>query len=372
MRELARPDQFLTTCMALSRAGVRRRRPQPRRSTSRRSTPTTRCRTRSRCRPAARSAARQRALEAGDLGPWAIYLQADITRGARDQAPFLVTETNAISIGESHTNFPAYDGQWRQAAWALVARGARMVEYWHWHSIHFGNEDVLARRAQPRRRARPLLRRGRSGSPASSSAPGAAVVDLVPDADVGDPVLDARASGRWPSSPRSPPRRTSRPTASSYDRIVDALLRGAVRRRPAGGRRVRPATSATTPRRSPRAGRCSWSPASTSPTTRCSSCLDAYARAGGHLVVGFRTRLRRRGGPSAPRGHARAPARGGRRDLQRVHEPHGARCRCSRGGRHRAARGGDRGHRVGRRARARGRRDRCSATSTRTSAAGPP
>ena len=52
-----------------------------------------------------------------------------------------MTETNAISIGEPHSNFPAYDGQWRQAAWALVARGARMVEYWHWHSIHFGHES---------------------------------------------------------------------------------------------------------------------------------------------------------------------------------------------------------------------------------------
>ena len=49
------------------------------------------------------------------------------TSPAPRAAPFLVTETNALSIGESHANFPAYDGQWRQAAWSLVARGARMV-----------------------------------------------------------------------------------------------------------------------------------------------------------------------------------------------------------------------------------------------------
>ena len=61
-------------------------------------------------------------------------------RSAPDDEPFLVTETNATSIGWSHSNFPAYDGQWRQAAWALVARGARMVEYWHWHTNHFGAE----------------------------------------------------------------------------------------------------------------------------------------------------------------------------------------------------------------------------------------
>jgi beta-galactosidase len=48
VRELARPDQFTTTCMALSRPAF-----DPadlNRSTSRRSTRTTRCRTRSRCR----------------------------------------------------------------------------------------------------------------------------------------------------------------------------------------------------------------------------------------------------------------------------------------------------------------------------------
>ena len=36
------------------------------------------------------------------------------------QEPFLVTETNAQSIGFPWDNRPAYDGQWRQAAWALI------------------------------------------------------------------------------------------------------------------------------------------------------------------------------------------------------------------------------------------------------------
>ncbi len=56
------------------------------------------------------------------------------------QEPFLVTETDAGSIGFPWDNRPAYDGQWRQAAWALVGRGARMIEYWHWHTLHFGAE----------------------------------------------------------------------------------------------------------------------------------------------------------------------------------------------------------------------------------------
>ena len=56
------------------------------------------------------------------------------------QARFLVTETDAQSIGHSWLDRPAYDGQWRQAAWALVSRGAEMIEYWHWHTLHFGAE----------------------------------------------------------------------------------------------------------------------------------------------------------------------------------------------------------------------------------------
>ena len=53
---------------------------------------------------------------------------------------------------------------------------------------------VLARRAQPRRRARALLRRGQADRRRLQRAAGSAVADLVPDADVG--VLYSRES-RW-------------------------------------------------------------------------------------------------------------------------------------------------------------------------------
>src|SRR6266540_2085039 len=75
----------------------------------------------------------------GDTGTWMLYLQADLARSAAPTG-FLVTETNALTIGEAHTNAPAYDGQWRLAAYALIARGARGVSYWHWHTCHQGNE----------------------------------------------------------------------------------------------------------------------------------------------------------------------------------------------------------------------------------------
>ena len=59
---------------------------------------------------------------------------------ASRQEPFLVTETNATHIGAPWDNRPAYDGQRRQAAWALISRGATMIEYWHWNTLRFGYE----------------------------------------------------------------------------------------------------------------------------------------------------------------------------------------------------------------------------------------
>ena len=53
-------------------------------------------------------------------GPWAVSQLADLMYSTK-QAPFLVTETNAGSIGFSSMNESPYDGQWRQLAWLLRA-----------------------------------------------------------------------------------------------------------------------------------------------------------------------------------------------------------------------------------------------------------
>ena len=45
-----------------------------------------------------------------------------------------------ISIAGSDNVFPGYDGQWRMAAFSTISRGADMVAYWHWHSLHYGHE----------------------------------------------------------------------------------------------------------------------------------------------------------------------------------------------------------------------------------------
>jgi beta-galactosidase GanA len=54
---------------------------------------------------------------------------------------YLITETNAEAIGwDSKEQYPPYDGQLRLDVYTHAASGANMVEYWHWHSIHYGQE----------------------------------------------------------------------------------------------------------------------------------------------------------------------------------------------------------------------------------------
>lgn len=116
-------------------------------------------------------------------GVWALFQSADRMYSSK-QAPYLVTETNAGAIGGPSINYPAYDGQWRQAAWAFIARGAQMIEYWHWHTNHFGTETywigILPHDQQPGRVYRQLAALG-----AELETAGSAVVGLQPVAQVG-------------------------------------------------------------------------------------------------------------------------------------------------------------------------------------------
>jgi len=69
---------------------------------------------------------------------------------------YLVTETNAQTIGwDSKEQFPPYDGQLRLDVYTHLSSGANMVEYWHWHSIHYGQETywkgVLSHDLEPNR-----------------------------------------------------------------------------------------------------------------------------------------------------------------------------------------------------------------------------
>ena len=115
-------------------------------------------------------------------GVWSLFLNGDLGRGAKG-SNFLVTEVNALSIGGSHNNFPGYDGQWRLAAFTYISRGANAVEYWHWHTLHYGAETywtgVLNHDLEPNRCYREVSRIGHE-----LRKHGDLLTDLRVDADV--------------------------------------------------------------------------------------------------------------------------------------------------------------------------------------------
>jgi len=219
-------------------------------------------------------------------GVWALYQTADWMFSSR-QAPFLVTETNAGSIGFPWDNRPAYDGQWRQAAWALVARGARMIEYWHWHTLHFGAETywggVLPHSGKPGRTYQELSRLG-----AEFDAAGGLVTDLEPDADI---TMVYSTPSKWLMQ-KYPPLSTpdGLPDPAAYHRIFDPFYRGAFD----AGRQARIVHI-----RQLRTGLMPVEGASRHPVLVVPALyiaddttldwLAAYAHAGGHLVLGPRT-----------------------------------------------------------------------------------
>jgi beta-galactosidase len=84
-----------------------------------------------------------------------IWMSGDLGRSLKN-TNYLVTETNAQTIGwDSRTQYPQYPGQLRQVVYTHLAAGANMVEYWHWHSLHYGQETywkgVLSHDLQPNR-----------------------------------------------------------------------------------------------------------------------------------------------------------------------------------------------------------------------------
>ena len=69
---------------------------------------------------------------------------------------YIVTETNAQGIGwDSRNQRPPYDGQLRQNVYSHYASGSNMVEYWHWATLHYGQEmywkGILGHDQEPNR-----------------------------------------------------------------------------------------------------------------------------------------------------------------------------------------------------------------------------
>ncbi len=89
------------------------------------------------------------------LDGFGIALSGDLCRSLK-QNNYLITETNAQTIGwDSKWQRPPYDGQLRLNVYSHLAHGANMVAYWHWHSLHYGQETywkgVLSHDLEPNR-----------------------------------------------------------------------------------------------------------------------------------------------------------------------------------------------------------------------------
>jgi beta-galactosidase len=90
-----------------------------------------------------------------DMDGWAQAENGDFTRSLK-HTNYLITETNAQTTDwTSAFQYPPYDGQLRLDVYTDLSSGANMVEYWHWGSIHSGQETywkgVLSHDLQPNR-----------------------------------------------------------------------------------------------------------------------------------------------------------------------------------------------------------------------------
>ncbi|MGW1344599.1 beta-galactosidase [Kribbella sp. NPDC002412] len=279
IRELRRPEQIVTTCLAYDRAAV-----ADVDVTSRLDVAAGNLYVH--VQDGLERPARPPRFGVGWIGRSVaeLFLAADRVYGSRGE-PFLITETNATSIGGSQLNHPPYDGQLRQLAWALVSRGARMVQYWHWHSIHHAAETfwggILGHSLQPGRVYDEIAAIGAELAEAGSS-----VAELRPDVDV---AIVWSTESDWALQCQPPLAHPGGvPDRSSYRTIVTAFYTGVL---DAG---LRPGVLPVERLGDDPVELASRVPVLVVPALYIASdaqldLLVAYARAGGHLVVGPRT-----------------------------------------------------------------------------------
>lgn len=278
VREYTRPDQFVTTCISYERRTVRDDALTAKLDVTA-GNPYYRMQDHL-ALPAAAPTTQGWTTE----GTWSLYATADRMFSSK-QAPFLVTETNAQAIGHAHQNEPAFDGQWRQAAWALVSRGATMIEYWHWHTLHFGAETfwggVLPHSLEPGRVYEQIKALG-----ADFKAAGDLVTGLTPDADI---VLVYSNDTKWALQEAPQLSLDDQPDPRSYQAIFDALYRGAFD----AGLQVRLLHAGQMTQEVP-AEYAAKQPVLVAAGLAIATdeelmWLRAYAEAGGHLILGIRT-----------------------------------------------------------------------------------
>ncbi|WP_314452566.1 beta-galactosidase [uncultured Microbacterium sp.] len=217
VREYARDDQFVTTCLQYPRRGVDDRGVFETLDIA----------------SGNPYYGMQDRLDAGTelprLNYWTTSGVAGLLRQAdrlysSKQARYLITETNAQAIDAAENNHPPYPGQLRQAAMAFVSRGAAMIEYWHWHTLPHGAETywggVLPHSLEPGRIYREIADIG-----AAFAALGSSLDGFVPDADAA--VLWSNPS-RYALQYMPPFATDGRADDESYEQIVDAFHGGIV------------------------------------------------------------------------------------------------------------------------------------------------
>ena len=217
-------------------------------------------------------------------GVWGLFRQADRAWSSK-QSRFLITETNAQSISGAEQNYPGYPGQLKLAALALISRGAAMVEYWHWHTLHFGTETfwggILPHSQRPGRVYREVSEIG-----ALLKALGSTVDGFIPDADVS---LLYSNDSKWAFEFTPPLHNTDGlPDRAAYHHIFDAFYRGVID----GGAQARIVHAAQLGEDA--AAFAAEHPVLVVPALYIATdaelaFLRDYATAGGHLIVGIRT-----------------------------------------------------------------------------------
>jgi beta-galactosidase len=280
VREYARPDQFITTCLEGGHGRVLSDRYQIAQSMDiSAENPYHVTQDGMEYLPAA---AEQEQLapiwqEQGG-GGWMLSLNGDLGRSGQ-QRNFLITELNGLSTLGAHSNYPAYDGQWRLAAYTYLARGANSLAYWHWHTCHYGHETywqgILNHDLEPNRCYREICRIG-----AELQQAGELLTDLEIDADVA--LLYSQASKyALEFQPCLPEVGSTRADKGSYQRIFNTFYRAFYD--------ARAQTAIVHPEQDFTRFPVLVVPALYIADDGLLERLLAYARQGGHLLLTFRT-----------------------------------------------------------------------------------
>lgn len=218
-------------------------------------------------------------------GVWALFQWADRAWSSA-QSSFLVTETNAQTLGGSWQNFPPYPGQLRQAAFAILARGGQMIEYWQWQTLHFGGEaywgGVLPHSLEPGRIYREIAALG-----ADLKTLGGSLDSYVPD---GDALLLYSGDTKWAFQFEPPlARPDGGPNDNAYLEIFDSFYRGLFE----AGAQVRVQHVSQFLEEDPTELAARFpvlvAPALYVVNDEVLDRLRLYAEAGGHLILGIRT-----------------------------------------------------------------------------------